>query len=359
MCLASVMNCQLAPPPFHAYLFDSVAIKAQRSCHEFAKPWPCMEHDDEKLERACKVARLGRKSFVSQSGIAALISQLRSEGVPKGTSRRAQYRARKVVCHQQTEFGPLVQEVEAVGKDGKVILVPIKTPLAAFACNVKTSKQFSDLVRKALADKPASPHDPWRIIMYQDGVDPSDGLSKNHSRKATVFYWSFLELGVAALGHEEVWMMPCVLRTSEVNKLDGGSIQLTDIVLGQFFSADGHDVRRAGLSFTFHGSEERATIFAKLGMILGDEPALKEMLGNKGHAGTKCCILCMNVVQHNSPGSPLCAEHLAALPFRHLGITQIILATTDGVKDYSTTKGMIWPSINWSNGYSASTPYPH
>ena len=49
---------------------------------------------------------------------------------------------------------------------------------------------------------------------------------------------------------------------------------------------------------------ERKLVFARLGCLLADEPALKELLGCKGHAGTKPCVLCLNVVQHSIPGSP-------------------------------------------------------
>ena len=43
-----------------------------------------------------------------------------------------------------------------------------------------------------------------------------------------------------------------------------------------------------------------ARIFADVDVIFGDEPALKEMLDCKGHAGHKSCCLCSNMILHSS-----------------------------------------------------------
>ena len=67
------------------------------------------------------------------------------------------------------------------------------------------SQSYAAVVQKAVDAHPPSASSPWHIILYQDGVDPSDGLAKNKSRHLVVFYWSFLEFGMDALCHEEVW----------------------------------------------------------------------------------------------------------------------------------------------------------
>ena len=55
---------------------------------------------------------------------------------------------------------------------------------------------------------------------------PSDGVSKNHSRKCCAFYWSFAEFGMHALGHEEeVWGTICCYkeqRASAARKRNAG-----------------------------------------------------------------------------------------------------------------------------------------
>jgi len=75
--------------------------------------------------------------------------------------------------------------------------------------------------------------------------------------------------------------------------------------LSLFFGAT-HDIRLSGVSVDVkHGERaERATIFASVGVLLADEPALKELLHCKGHAGIKPCCLCMNATHHNTGGTP-------------------------------------------------------
>ena len=44
-------------------------------------------------------------------------------------------------------------------------------------------------------------------------------------------------------------------------------------------------------------------MYAKLAVLVADEVALKEMMGCKGHGGTKPCLLCMNCVLHYQGGA--------------------------------------------------------
>lgn len=218
--------------------------------------------------------------------------------MPTSYSRASQGRARASLSSTMTEYGKLVITRTVVTNAGGTVELAFQNPLAWLAYHAENSQDFSDYLREALVRSPPSPICPWNIVLYQDGVDPSDGLSKNHSRKSMVFYWSFLELGMEALSKEEMWGVPCIIRSHLVNDLPGKHVQVTALVLETFFDPDGHDLLRVGMSIKL--GEERFHIFAKIGTLLADEPALKEMLACKGHAGTKPCLLCLNAVQHRS-----------------------------------------------------------
>ena len=69
---------------------------------------------------------------------------------------------------------------------------------------------------------------------------------------------------------------------------------------GVFLDPDGHDIRRAGVTLRLK-SGMCTTIFAEWGVLVADEPAIKEVLSCKGHANTKPCVVCVNVVLHR-PG---------------------------------------------------------
>ena len=107
-----------------------------------------------------------------------------------------------------------------------------------------------------------------------------------------------LEFGMQALACEQAWFSIIVLRDTEVEKLEGGIPQLTAEVLYSFFDAERHDISIAGVSLKLHGDGKRIHIWSKFGMLLGGEPALKDVLGCKGYAGVNICCMRINCVVH-------------------------------------------------------------
>ena len=172
-------------------------------------------------DKAGELLSLGRSSYASKAAIASLCSYIRDHGVPDASDRRAQFRARKHMCQTATPYGNMVVELPVAFVDGRSAKLGFQNPLAFFHYHCRESAHYAKIVSGALRRSPCSPTSPWTIIMYQDGVDPSDGLAKNHSRKSVVFYWSFAEFGMHALAHEEVWGTICVMRSSQVRALHG------------------------------------------------------------------------------------------------------------------------------------------
>ena len=84
----------------------------------------------------------------------------------------------------------------------------------------RTSLAVSNLIERTISRHEPSIADPWSIVLYQDGVDPSDGLSVDKSRKCNVWYWTFLEFGHDALAHEELWFTPTLIRSKSSEDLD-------------------------------------------------------------------------------------------------------------------------------------------
>ena len=148
--------------------------------------------------RNVKLMLLGRQSFVSRRGIDGLLRTVQREGLPSAFSRSTQYRARKSVCKTRTPYGQLVEEVELTLGD-KGTTIGFQNPWAMLYYATSTSDDVSALVARTIETYPPSIDKPWKIILYSDGVDPSDGLSVNKSRKSNVFYWTFLEFDHKAL----------------------------------------------------------------------------------------------------------------------------------------------------------------
>ena len=266
-------------------------------------------HHDDKEERCADLLSLGRASYVSQSGITSLLKSIEKEGLPEAFSRKTQYRQRKAKCALETNaLGPLVvqQSFTVAHKiDGKevksCVSVGMQNPLAFLYYHCMNSPHFTMLVREGLARKPCSPSDPWRIALYLDGVNPSDGLTKSATRKFTIYYWSLIELGVSALAHEECWATIAAVKDNMVAKLRGGVPELTTRVLEQFFGTT-NNAMIAGVTVQLGPEEDapRVKLWLVVGLLLADEPAEKELLACKGHAGIKPCWKCMNCVSKSS-----------------------------------------------------------
>lgn len=244
---------------------------------------------------------LGKESFASKRAISKLCENLKDEGIPECTSRKALFNARKGLCATKTPYGLLVETVPAPTKRQPHLKIGLQNPLSMLFYAALMSPTYSTLLRATMEAKPCKPESPWSLILYQDGVDPSDGLAKNHSRKGHVFYWNILEFGMSALASEETWFTPCYVRADVIKEQGGGIPWLTQLILHRFFDPHGFDAEYAGIDLQLYGGGHMC-VYLKLRILLADEPGLKEMLSCKGHAGNKPCVLCKNATLHQTAG---------------------------------------------------------
>jgi len=247
-------------------------------------------------DRAFELVSLGRTSYASKSAIAKLLAHVDQHGIPEIYSRTSQYNARKEICRKREgDYGSMIVDTQLALASGEQQTFSMQNPFAWLQHNCMHSKDFAKIMQSALNTYPCTPASPWRLILYQDGVDPSDGLAKNHSRKSAVYYWSFVEFGMRALSKEEVWGVMTVSRYHEYTKLAGKAASLFEAVLNQFFG-ETHHLRRTGCSLRFPDGQ-RALLLAEASVLLCDMPALSECLCCKGHSGLMCCPCCVNATQ--------------------------------------------------------------
>ena len=257
-------------------------------------------------ENRAKLQKFGKKSFLTSRALQDVLKTIDKEGLPIAFSRASHRRAISSLCTTETDYGTLVNHVPISWSDierhGDT--VPIQNPLAFFYYNCQKSPHYAELVRRGLEQHPCTPSTPWSLILYQDGVDASDGLAKNHHRKSAIFYWSFKEFGPRALAHEQVWGVAANIRIDECNAIDGNIARVFEKILDSFFSGE-HNIRVSGVTVQLDGSIRQegrmiTTMYAKVGIILADIPALKELLQCIGHSGMKFCALCQDCIQTKS-----------------------------------------------------------
>ena len=157
------------------------------------------------------IGDLTRKSYVSQSALSNILRDIGQFGLPSTYSRASIQRSRTALAQTETPcYGALMirQEFEVAGsnkKVGKTVEAAMLNPFSFLHYVCEHSARYSRIILETLERHPCSPSDPWSIVIYQDGVDPGDGLVKEKGRHSVVFYWTFLEFGTMQLCHEEMW----------------------------------------------------------------------------------------------------------------------------------------------------------
>ena len=104
------------------------------------------------------------------------------------------------------------------------------------------------------------------------------------------------------MGREQSWLTLCVIRQSKWARAVSQLTQVSHLLVRWFFELAGVDVRNVGVNLQLTNGRS-IRVFLKLGVVAGDEPGIKEMLSNKGHAGALPCVMCMNCVLHTHPGA--------------------------------------------------------
>ena len=236
-----------------------------------------------------------RHSYVSQRGTIEILKSIRENGLPDAVSRGALKRARLDHLDLSTPYGPLFDTIEVELLDGKKARYPAVVPVAFLHGVLKRCSGFRSYFESALRATPATLQEPWRISLYVDEVLPGNALKVTNERKLVAFYWSFLEHG-RRVHSEALWFHVLSVRSSSVKRIKAGVSQIMSKILELFFRP-GVDLRY-GIQFEIPGNAP-SMFFARLGMIIADEAALKAVFSFKGASGTMMCFRCSNVVAHN------------------------------------------------------------
>ena len=125
-------------------------------------------------------------------------------------------------------------------------------------------------------------------------------FTENHTTgKIWCIYFSFLEFGPVILAREQAWLPVCCQRSTLVSALPGGVSQLAACILEDIFNSNRAEPEILGIQLQGPAKELYKLRFT-LGAFLQDGQAHKLLFSVKGDSGTRCCILCQNVVSQGS-----------------------------------------------------------
>ena len=232
------------------------------------------------------------RSHVTMSGLACVLAEVRDIGLPNAFSRRTQARARRSGAAVPTPYGPVMQTRKLLLTNGEMDL-PVQAPLPMLWAAAQRGP-FGDLLAEALVRAPATPAQPWHLILYSDEVTPGNALKPDNRRKMQCVYWSFLELGSAALCHTDAWFLVAAVRSNVVQELEGGMSHLFKALMPLFFDQATHHLATGGVHLQVR--EQALRLHAKFGVMVSDESAIRQVLLAKGAGGNKPCVCCKNIV---------------------------------------------------------------
>ena len=152
------------------------------------------------------------KSFVTQSGLVAVLQHVRKHGLPSALSRRTVKRDRSLALPRETPLGPLWGEIEVEMLKGPNKKYPMINPMALLWFLCTECVGFRDAFRQQVAKHPPSLHTPHSVCIYQDEVLPGNPLRVTNERKIQCWYWSIAELGYFC-GDEDFWLHILAVRT--------------------------------------------------------------------------------------------------------------------------------------------------
>ena len=213
------------------------------------------------------------------------------------SSRRSTNRAKDLTL-TDTPYGPCFVEVTLFGDVPHANRIALLVnPFAYVYKAYGEDGGFFKMMSAQLRIHATSSTSPWRLVLYSDEVVPGNQLAAVNSRKIWVIYFSFLEFDLH-LHNELSWAPSVAMPSIDLKPVDGGISQLFGAVIKSFF-ANTFDMEQAGI--VLKGPDgSRVRFYAKLAMVIQDGGAHKLVWSCKGDAGTRLCMLCLNLVSKSS-----------------------------------------------------------
>ena len=229
------------------------------------------------------------RSYVSQSGLAAILASIREHGMPKATSRSSIKRARDAALPSD-----MFTEINIEMESGEIKQFPIVSPMVLLNHLVGEVESFSRFFSAQLAKYRNSSEAKWRLAIYSDEIVPGNVIKPRNDRKLVSLYWSFEEFDTGT-SCEDCWFVLTCVRSNALKQIKDGWSQLFRVAVEKFFENPMNLANGVMLQIQNHGPH---LLFAKVGLVIGDEQAVKNCWSSKGASGSMPCFFCANITLH-------------------------------------------------------------
>ena len=236
-------------------------------------------------QSTCQVSKLLR-ALDSQE-----LADVTGIGLAPGSLRNRLIETLHEPDHVQTPYGTLVQQMKiARDDDSGFEEVPVISPFALLYFVSTSCWQYGDFLQDYLGAGA-------RLVIYFDGVSPSDGLRFEKGRDYYAVFYTWLELPTWIHSRHDVgWLTFGVIQSKLVKDKTVTCASIFKSVLLIFFSPEdiGWNMERVGVRLKC--SRGDFVLRSTFGCLLADEKGIKECLSLKGASGSKPCCFCRNVV---------------------------------------------------------------
>ena len=170
-------------------------------------------------------------------------------------------------------------------------IVPVLHPHKLLEISARDSEWFGKLLSSSL-EKHQPSCSPWRLVVYHDEVACGNVLKADNQRKATAFYFSFLEFEMS-LRDEDSWLCLAVVPKKLMDTCEGGISSVFKEIVRLLVHGDSSF--SSGVIVHFDAMQPTLLV-ARLVSFIADEAALKASMCAKGSAGCKPCLQCKNIM---------------------------------------------------------------
>ena len=151
-------------------------------------------------------------------------------------------------------------------------------------CSLK--KEIGDLLPR---DSPA------HLVFYMDECKPGNVLRPDKGRELACFYWTVREFPSWFRARDGGWLFFSTFPSKWIHRVPGGASHLFSRMLETFFE-DQRGYLNFETGFPVSCSTGALLCRARMGLLVSDAKALKQLWLLTGENGTKPCFQCQNVV---------------------------------------------------------------
>ena len=186
----------------------------------------------------------------------------------------------------ETPFGALVKHLQLPLQEGGYLDWPICCPFALLYFMCGKSFAFGTLLRNHITSGVAN------IVVWADETTSGNQLRADMKRTFLSLYWSIADLPDFFKCSDHGWWPIGILSHDSTKSVAGEVSGIMKHVLRFMFM--GQNNFATGIVLNLCGAT--TTIKGRLAAVLQDEKGHKQVGSVKGAAGTKCCLMCKNVV---------------------------------------------------------------